>query len=420
MNCESFKSRLQRLDPIFLSNAEQGALRVLEKTARAVCEVALNDSAYEEQVISEVESFLSNSCDSNSSRQSSIKLSIHLVHEAVGLEGTAHALAALVKFLETNVSARIIIRSNQSVFDYMPILSLAKSLREDFKLGKEVGIQLSAPFGEYREVEMETLFNLGVRLKYASGWIQDCPTDQIPAINVGVLRSLSEFGFRVPVEWYVHENNIQGFETTIQNLLIANFSAGFSLPLVSKNPYHRFESGFPNLPDALAYCQLLMRTYKQYPYYDDVFYPLNILALLVKEGGWIPRLNIPAAINFILDEKGHIGIFRQSPALNRHWSSISEIAATPLDGLRNRFLQCASEVWKWENVPYCRECCWRHICGGLDPNSNGALSRDKLDTMCGYRKLFLEHFANLRASDYVVGVSEKEMTSHKQSAARPA
>lgn len=406
MNYENFKSRLQRFEPIYLSNGEQGVLRILEKSARTVCDVALNGSAHEEQ-ISEVESFLLNAGDSNSNRQSPIKLSIHLVHEAVGLEDTARALAALVKFLETNVSARIIIHSNQSVFDYAPILSLAKSLRGNSSFPKEVGIQLVAPFGEYREAEMESLFNLGVRLKYASGWIQGCPADQIPAIDAGVLRSLSEFGFRVPIEWYVHENNLQVFEAKIQNLLIANFSAGFSLPLVSQNPYYRFEPDFPNLPDALAYCQLLMQTYKEYPYYDDVFHPLNVLALLVKEGGWVPRLNIPAMIHFILDEKGDIGIFRQSPALKHRWSSISEMAATPLDELRNRFLQFASDAWKWENVPYCRECCWRHICGGLDPNSM-RLSHDKLDTMCGYRKLFLEHFATLRAPDRIFGIAEKK------------
>jgi hypothetical protein len=405
MNYENFKSRLQRFEPILLSNGEQGALRVLEKSARAVCDVALNDSDNGE-IVNEVESFLSKASDSNSNQQSPIKLSIHLVHETVGLEGTARALAALVKFLETNVSARITIHSNQSVFDYAPILLLAKSLRETFQ--KEVGIQLVAPFGEYREPEMEALFNLGVRVKYASGWIQGCSADQIPSIDAGVLRSLSEFGFRVPIEWYVHENNIQAFEAKIQNLLIANFSAGFSLPLVSQNPYYRFEPDFPSLPDALAYCQLLMQTYKEYPYYDDVFHPLNVLALLIKEGGWVSRLNIPAVLHFILDETGHIGIFRQSPALNHRWSSISEMAATPLDELRNRFLQFASDAWKWENVPYCRECCWRHICGGLDPNSNGGLSRDKLDTMCGYRKLFLEHFATLRAPDRVFGVAEKK------------
>lgn len=408
MNCESFKSKLQRFEPIFLSNGEPGILRIVEKSARAVCDVNLNGYDNEEQIVGEVESFLSKHSDSNSEQKLSIRLSIHLVYEAVKLEGVAYALAALVKFLETNVSARIIIHSNQSVFDYAPILSLAKSLREDFKFGKEVGIQLAAPFGEYREAEMEALFNLGVHIKYASGWIQGCSADQIPAINAGVLRSLSEFGFRVPIEWYVHENNIQIFETKIQNLLIVNFSAGFSLPLVSQNPYYQFTSDSPNLPDALAYCQLLVQTYKEYPYYDDVFHPLNILALLVKECGWFSRLNIPTAINFILGENGQIGLFRQSPALSQYWASISEVLATPLDELRNQFLHFISDAWKWENVPYCRECCWRHICGGLDPASNGGLSRDTLDTMCGYRKLFLEHFANLRAPDYVVGVSEKK------------
>jgi hypothetical protein len=404
MNCDNIKSRLQRFEPIFLSNEEQGTLRVLEKSARMVCDVALNDSTNEEQIIGEIELLLSNLCDQNSSRQSPIRFSIHLVYEAVGLEWATRALAALVKFLETNVSVQVTIYSNQSVFDYAPILSLAKSLRETFS--KEVGIQLVAPFGEYREAEMVALFNLGVRIKYASGWIQGCSADQIPPIDADVLRSLSEFGFRVPIEWYVHQNNVQAFEATIQNLLITNFSAGFSLPLVSQNPYYRFEPRFPNLPDALTYCQLLLRTYKEYPYYDDVFYPLNLLALLVKEGGYISRLNIPAAINIILDEQGWIGIFRQSPALKYPWTNISEVAAASLDELQNQFLELVSYAWQWERVPYCRKCCWRHTCGGLDPNADNNVSRDKLDTMCGYRKLFLEHFARIRAPDCLLGRRE--------------
>jgi len=351
---------------------------------------------------------LSNADVSNASQQSPIKLHIHLVHEAAQLDDVAPALASLVKFLQTNVNARIIIYASQPLVDYAPVLSLTKSLRENLNLPKEVGIRLVAPFGEYRETEMEAFFNLGVRLKYASGWVNGGSKDQIAAVDAGVLRKLSEFGFRVPIEWYVHENSMQLFEAQIQNLLITNFSAGFSLPLVSQNPYYRFEPDFPNLPEAVAYCQFLARNYKEYPHFDDVFYPLNILALLIKQGGWSSILNLPSVLNFSLDERGQISVFRQSPTLGHRWASISEVLATSLEELRDQYLQFASVAWKWREIPYCEPCCWRHVCGGLDPKSHNGLSRDKLDTMCGYRKLFLEHFANLRVPDYLVGVSEKK------------
>lgn len=399
MNREILKSRLERLEPIFLSNDETGLLRVLEKSAGVLCDVAPDHLTDDQKLAGEIESLLSKYSGSNSILSPSVRCFIHLKHEATGLEGAADTLAALSKFLGSNGTSRIIIHSNQSVFDHAPLLSLARTLREQFSLSRGLGIQLVAPFGEYREAEMEALFNLGVTLKYAAGWISN---GQDPTIDVNTLRSLSEFGFRVPIEWYVHENNMPEFSARIQNLLIANFSGGFSLPLVSQNPYYRFEPDFPKLPEALAYCQFLMQSYEEYPYFDDVFYPLNVLAMLIKDGGWNPGLNIPTAINFILDENGQIDVFRQSPALGKRFASMSEVVGTPLDELKARFLDFANQAWKWENIPYCRECRWRRICGGLDPDAGNHVNQDIPDTMCGHRKLFLEHFANLRAPDHVM------------------
>ena len=71
----------------------------------------------------------------------------------------------------------------------------------------------------------------------------------------------------------------------IDNLLAVNLSSGLSLPLVSQNPYYQWGPGFPELPEALEYCRLLTRTYKKYPYYDDVFAPLDMLVSLITEGG---------------------------------------------------------------------------------------------------------------------------------------
>jgi hypothetical protein len=403
MNFEELKPRLRRFEPLFLSAGEEGALRILEKSARVVCDVLPNGSADEEQIIKQVDSFLSKTWDSD--RQPPIWLSIHLFHEAIALDGVCRALVALAEFLGPITKTKIIIHLDQTSADWSAIQSLAKSLRETLSRSREiVGIELIAPFGEFHAAEMEALFDLGVRIRFAAGWTKGCPSDQPLLVNAGVLRGFSELGFRTPIEWYVHADNIQTFEEQIPNLLLENYSSGFSLPLVSQNPYYQFGPGFPALPDALDYCQLLARTYKRYPYYDDVFLPLIDLALLIREGGWHSKLNISTAVNFFLDAEGRVGLYRQSPALALAWTTVSEVAATSLDVLRNRFLEFTGKAWQWEKVPYCRECGWRYACGGLDA---AALSRKDLDTMCGHRKLFLEHFATLRAPDCVIGAPQK-------------
>jgi hypothetical protein len=398
MNFESIKPRLHQFEPVFLSVRESEILRVLEKSARVVCNVVPNGAVDEEQIIKQVDSFLSKAWDSD--RQPPVWLSIHLFHEALVLDGICRALVTLAEFLGPT-KTKIIIHLAQPSADWSAIQALAKSLRETFDRSREIaGIELIAPFGEFHSAEMEALFNVGVRVRFAAGWTKGCPPDQFSPVNAGVLRSFSELGFRTPIEWYVHTGNMQAFEEQIPQLLIDNYASGFSLPLVSQNPYYQFGSGFPELPDAVDYCQLLARSYKQYPYYDDVFSPLTDLSLLVKEGGWHSKMNISTGINFILDAEGRVGLYRQSPALAKTWTNVSEVATTSLDILRNRFLEFTGNVWQWEKVPYCHECGWRYICGGLDAS---ALPDKDMDTMCGHRKLFLEHFALLRAPDYVIG-----------------
>jgi hypothetical protein len=399
---EGFRHRLRHLEPILLPGEKEGVLRVLDRSGLAAFDVAFDGSGVEEVEIHKIESVLSEARGLRFDEGPPARVTIHLVHEAIELQHAASGVAALSEFLGPNVFTTIIIHTNQSVFDYSPVCCFVKALRVNFNVAERVGIQLVAPFGEYREAEMQMLFDLGVRIRYAAGWISP---EQIAIIDPNVLRGLSEFGFRVPILWYVHENNIESFESSIQNLLITNFSSGFSLPLICQNPYYQFEPGFPNLPDAVSYCELLTRMYQNYPHFDDIFQPLSFIALLARNGGWISQFNIPSLLHLIVDKNGELGLFRHSPALAERWCAISDVQQGPPAQLREQFLHFAASSWNWEKNVYCRECHWRHVCGGLDPESNFKLDRDKLDTLCGYRKLFFEHFANLRAPNRVVSQS---------------
>jgi hypothetical protein len=404
MNLKSLKSRLHPFEPILLSDNQTGTLRILEKSSRVVCDVTFNPSNNNEQIISEIESVLTKSCDPNSEVESRTKIAIHLTGESIGTDNLSDALLALIEFLGPNTNPQIKIHLDRPIADWAAISSLARSVRERFSRPRSLAFDLAAPFGDMDEADMEQLFQSGVRIRYTAGWINGQAAEKVPEIDMVALRKLSEFGFRVPIEWYVHRDNLSSFGSHSENLLIANYSAGFSLPLISQNPYYRFAPGFPALPDATAYCELLAGNYTKHPHFDDTFYPLNILAMFIKEGGWNYKLNIPIAINFQIDEKGRVGIFRQAPALAEDWMGISEIASTPREELRANLLAFSTRTPRWENVPYCSECRWRYTCGGLDSSINSEVRPEDLDTMCNYRKLFLEHFATVRLPDSVLPI----------------
>ncbi len=226
-----------------------------------------------------------------------------------------------------------------------------------------------------------------------------------------VLNGFSRAGFRTCIEWYVHAGNFWAFEEQIPKLLIANYSSGFSLPLISRNPYYKFGAGYPALPHTVEYCQFLTRIYGQYPYYDDVFAPLNDLSFLIAEGIGQSKLNVPSEMHLIVNEKGEIGTYRHSAALAAPWASISGVLDLSPDMLRESFIHAVAGEKRHKFVPYCDNCEWKYICCGLDEASAKSLTKPEMDTLCGHRKLFLRHFATLRESNCLIGKLKEQMTA---------
>ena len=165
MNFKTLRSRLQPFEPVFLTAGEPGSLRVLEKSAHAVCDILPDDLADEEQVVSQVQAVLSKSVDSD--QQPPIRLSIALLHEGIAQDGICRALVALAEFLGPAVGSQILIHLDQPSADWSVIQSLVKLLGESLGRPNQASVQLVAPFGEFDEAKMEALFNLGVRVRFA-------------------------------------------------------------------------------------------------------------------------------------------------------------------------------------------------------------------------------------------------------------
>jgi hypothetical protein len=131
---------------------------------------------------------------------------------------------------------------------------------------------LLGTFPMLSESEKEFLFHRSFKLYY------EVPLDNPQSILTGKdkesVLALAEYGLRVPFLWYVHEQNAADVQNLISNAMLVNGYSGFSvLPIqdyfYSRSPQHAIS--------AQKYIQLLAVLYERYPFYDDVFMPLDII-----------------------------------------------------------------------------------------------------------------------------------------------
>jgi hypothetical protein len=285
---------------------------------------------------------------------------------------------------------------------WAPIVSVLARVRGALSALGGLAAEAVGPFGPAGEAEMESLFDLGVRVRFACGLRRGTATEGCLQVDADALGEFARFGFRAPVSYYVDWENIREVEADFPVVLASNYSSGFSLPLACFSPYYASGDGAPRLPGANEYCQLLVRTYREHPHYDDLFSPLCELAMLIRAGGWHAEWDVPAAIQVLVSSSGLVGHYRQVPALAVQWTTVAELADGTPEPLRSRFLDSVREACRWDRRVYCRECRWRYICGGLDVPGASADALLPMDTLCAYRRLFLEHFALLRAPSVVI------------------
>lgn len=329
------------------------------------------------------------------------KVTIRVLHEALGLPGLQSALVNIYRCFGRTARCRAVIHSDTPITNWMENRNLVSYLRNNFTEHKRFGLQIVAPSFEVSEDELEEMFALGVAIRIASGWVRQSDGCHAPDIDLGAVRKLAERGFRSVVDWYVHGNNIHTLQQNAESILEAGMYSGFSLPLVSESPYYEFRAGFPDLPSAHDYCQLLVAFYQKYPHFDEVMAPLSELALNVGQGGWNTEFHCHSRINIFVKESGEIGFYRHSPALGQAWTSVDLAASLSNDELRKSLFDFVKETSEWERYAYCRDCRWRWICGGIGVESQSSLAEKHLDAMCMYRKVFIEYFAGERPVNFM-------------------
>lgn len=224
------------------------------------------------------------------------------------------------------------------------------------------GVTIEGPIGPgYSEKVLNGLVRSGVAVRR----LIVNPVEEITDAVLDDLRAVSREGLRVPVVFYVPPDARLDWEEVVGRTMEASQYSGYGLRPIQQHPH--WGRGVRGTPvGAEAFLSALVGLYKAYPFYDDVFEPVNAVIARVD-----PRNNTKRQLNLILDEQGNLGVYRKLPALRVAVGTFAEVADRNKEELRSALLDAGDRIESAH--PDCADCRWRRLCGGMDatPDGNG-------------------------------------------------
>ena len=221
-----------------------------------------------------------------------------------------------------------------------------------------LNISLSGAFSKSPQEEMEFLFTHNFNLRHVGQSIQNVAKDQ------DVLFHFADFGFRIPIIWYIDSSNIEHIgKRVIEDCLYYNYNSGFGLPSIQTSPFFSPDN-LCGLPPYSDYVGLLADVYKNYPYYDDVLLPVNHIANLCTNNGYSRYHNCTRNISLLVDSSQGLSLFGHSPFLATRWLSWESFGALAKGDMFLRLIQDYSHYQDNCRAEKCNECKWKHVCGG--------------------------------------------------------
>jgi hypothetical protein len=209
-----------------------------------------------------------------------------------------------------------------------------------------------------------------------------------------VVSRYTDFGFLMPVCFWIGIRSLLTVEEEIAKALCANRSAGFTIPLVSGSAF--FDPAHHSVPDPSSFGDFLIRIYKNYPFLDYLLDPLVELAASFRaEGCYSNNACSHSSLKFLIDREAQVIRYRQVPRWGTPLESCDWMANADASAIRSLML---ASIFGCN--PACRHCEWLYMCGGHDADNTamyqlarGSRADSAFQTHCHYRTLFFEHFA---------------------------
>ncbi len=336
--------------------------------------------------------------------------------------GLVEKIDEIYRQLGVPFSYRVSIIIDGRVLGRMSVATAVRKLCATFSPGQMCNLEVHYPVGQTPEIDRLILFTQSLRALRVTHPVLACGrfsiattqqmeemfdvaclgmyvvNDQSPRFDESdgeVVASFTDFGFLMPVRFFVGANSLPSIEEDIPKALASNRSAGFSVPLVSESPF--FDVARDAVPAPAEYSNLLVRIYQSYPWFDGWLEPIAGLAMSFRSGGSFSRIDqTHFLLNFLIDQNGDIFKSRRIPRFGVKLASIDEVSDAEPDSIRD--LVVARGLGSLNRA--CQPCEWRCLCGGVDahnahPNrrTDSANVEQVFLATCQYRILFLEYFA---------------------------
>jgi len=240
-------------------------LLILDRTGKRITHICRNNTGDIDAVsLDTVHSFFADAQESSEAEQvpkvridSNVAVLSHV-------ESCDAFFSAVKEFHETHeVTLRF--HSENPLSNWSDVLNQRIELLKNRRKEKQLFLQIYSPYERMTESDKDFLFNQDFQLLF----VHDSITFSSSIRDT--LLDLAEYGFRVPFVWYIHEQNVKQIPEMIDEAMVLNHNAGFSVPLISECFYKKTLLS----PSSGEYLRLLVDIYSKYPFYDEVLYPLN-------------------------------------------------------------------------------------------------------------------------------------------------
>lgn len=285
-------------------------------------------------------------------------ITIHLKVEDVWNFLDDSALIAFLSALSENRFVNLILHFQEPPASWKANLKkFVSNLSKRLQSGL-LRLTLSGTFVKSSVEELEFLIDRHINLQHVGRNLNEVSIDQSTIFH------FADFGFRIPIIWYVDTNNINLInKDVIGDCMACNYNSGFGLPSIQLSPFFKLKSA-DNLPLYTDYVSLLSDVYKNLSHYDDVLQPLNLIADTCTKNGYSRFNDCTRNISLLIDADRELSFFGHSPFLSVTWLNWDGLRDIPTDGIFSHLVENFSSLQKRCQADRCKTCKWKHVCGG--------------------------------------------------------
>ena len=214
-------------------------------------------------------------CDADTQSTGRGTMTIDVKLEVLDSEDVAAAFWKTV--LKESQSRNVIVRFQYRVVPgtWTKQFQSTQKLCADSIMENSIKIVLSGPLQPFTDDDRTFISEWFIQLEYVHDLLAE--SFRFSEQTQYAVSQIAGLGFRLPFVWYVDNHVVDNLLSVMDEAMSLNYHSGFSVPTYY---YNMFENNVnAHSLSAINYLRMLTTVYKQYPFYDDLLFPLNDILL---------------------------------------------------------------------------------------------------------------------------------------------